>query len=119
MASSGLTRMHRERGAQLEKGRLIHHVRSRIEQQLKFEGSSSRRAGTEQQHAACSVQWQRMASANSATTPVMRCSNAGATHLCADHGHGLALRGVDLAGHDGGAGLVLGQLRSRRQQGGA
>eukprot|EP00053_Salpingoeca_punica_P014059 m.127581 g.127581 ORF g.127581 m.127581 type:complete len:519 (+) comp16367_c6_seq3:176-1732(+) len=29
--------------------------------------------------------------------------------LHADHGEGLALRRVDLAGHDGGAGLVLGQ----------
>ena len=36
----------RHQGAQLEKGRVIHHVRSRIEQQLKFEGSSSRRRGT-------------------------------------------------------------------------
>ena len=31
--------------------------------------------------------------------------------LCADHGEGLALCGVDLAGHDGGARLVLGQLQ--------
>ena len=31
-----------------------------------------------------------------------------AHHLHRDHGHGLALGGVDLAGHDGGAGLVFG-----------
>lgn len=30
-------------------------------------------------------------------------------HLGADHGQGLALGGVNLAGHDGGAGLVLGE----------
>ena len=38
-------------------------------------------------------------------------AHAPPAHLRADHGHGLALRGVDLARHDGGAGLVLGQLR--------
>lgn len=37
-------------------------------------------------------------------------SGVVAEDLCADHGQGLALRGVDLAGHDGGAGLVLRQL---------
>ena len=29
-------------------------------------------------------------------------------HLCANHSHGFHLRGVDLAGHDGGAGFVFG-----------
>ena len=42
----------------------------------------------------------------------LRCShgNGGivAHYLNGDHGHRLALRGVDLAGHDGRAGLVLG-----------
>lgn len=33
-----------------------------------------------------------------------------AEDLGAEHGQGLALRGVDLAGHDGAAGLVLGEL---------
>lgn len=36
-------------------------------------------------------------------------SNVVTHHLGADHGQGLALGGVDLAGHDGRAGLVLGQ----------
>ena len=35
---------------------------------------------------------------------------SAAPHLGADHGEGLALGGVDLAGHDAAAGLVLGQL---------
>lgn len=34
-----------------------------------------------------------------------------AKDLCADHGQGLALCGVDLAGHNGGAGLILWQLQ--------
>lgn len=34
-----------------------------------------------------------------------------APHLRADHGHCFALRGVDLARHDGGAGLVLRQTQ--------
>lgn len=32
-------------------------------------------------------------------------------HLSADHGEGFALGGIDLAGHDAAAWLVLGQLQ--------
>jgi hypothetical protein len=42
-----------------------------------------------------------------------------AENLGADHGKGLALGGVDLAGHNGGAGLVLGKLELAEATAGA
>lgn len=39
--------------------------------------------------------------------------------LGADHGQGLALRGVDLAGHDAAAGLVLGESQLAEAAAGA